>query len=685
MPEKIAILGGGAASLSAAFHLSAQPGWRERFEITVYQQGWRLGGKGASGRNAQLGQRIEEHGLHIWFGFYANSFEMIKQVYGSLQRPPGTPLAGWRDAFKPHDYIVLAEQVGGEWRPWHMVFPERSGEPGAGGDPLTPWQMGMALMGWIRRWLGQLHALVPLGHAGAVPCDGLLALAHSLALEADAHSVAQHAQLAEELGLLGARLQARYGHVAIDNDELRRLLTQLDIARTVLRGMLADGVFQRGFDVINDTDLRAWLARHGGDPELCIDSAPIRAAYDLVFAYEDGDFARPNLEAGTMLRWTMRIVFGYRGSVMFKMQAGMGDAVFAPLYELLAARGVRFRFFHQVEELVPDGDAVDTVKLTVQAATAGGYDPLVVVNGLACWPNAPDYAQLDPAQAALLREHSVDLESYWSDWPALYAQRFGSPLPQLDLRRGRDFDQVIFGIGVGALPLLAPRLLERSPAMAAAAGKLRTVATQAYQVWLDHDLAQLGWTHQPKGQQPVMTGFSEPYDTWAPMDQVLAREAWPAPHAPRTVSYFCSALPIAHYPPRSDSGFPARCAALAREGALRQLDGRIQALWPNAGTPGAFPWNWLVDPAGRSGPARFDGQYWRANVDPSERYVLSVAGSTRYRPAAGQSGFSNLVLAGDWIKTGIDAGCVEAAVMAGMQASRAISGYPAVIEGETDW
>jgi hypothetical protein len=42
-----------------------------------------------------------------------------------------------------------------------------------------------------------------------------------------------------------------------------------------------------------------------------------------------------------------------------------------------------------------------------------------------------------------------------------------------------------------------------------------------------------------------------------------------------------------------------------------------------------------------------------------------------------------LFLTGDWIKTGLNAGCVEAAAMAGMQASRAISGYPVVIKGES--
>ena len=85
------------------------------------------------------------------------------------------------------------------------------------------------------------------------------------------------------------------------------------------------------------------------------------------------------------------------------------------------------------------------------------------------------------------------------------------------------------------------------------------------------------------------------------------------------------------------------------------------------------------------GPARFDSQYWRANVDPSERYVMSVVGSTQYRLAADQSGFSNLFLTGDWIRTGLNAGCVEAAVMAGMQTSRAMTGHPAVIKGETDF
>ena len=82
---KVAILGGGMAGLSAAWRLS-EPGWRDRFEsITVYQRGWRLGGKGASSRGTN--GRIEEHGLHIWLGSYENAFGLLRECYAELDRP----------------------------------------------------------------------------------------------------------------------------------------------------------------------------------------------------------------------------------------------------------------------------------------------------------------------------------------------------------------------------------------------------------------------------------------------------------------------------------------------------------------------------------------------------------------------------------------------------------------------
>ena len=181
-PEKIAILGGGVGAMTAAYFLTDQPGWQNNYDITVYQQGWRLGGKGASGRNAAMGERIEEHGLHIWFGFYANAFKMIKAAYASLNRPAGSPLATWSDAFKEQDYVAMSEFVRNEWSNWSIVFPTLPGEPGVGGETVGIWQIGIAVLGWIKEFLDQLakaaHSAKPKSaHVGGVIPDWLHALA----------------------------------------------------------------------------------------------------------------------------------------------------------------------------------------------------------------------------------------------------------------------------------------------------------------------------------------------------------------------------------------------------------------------------------------------------------------------------------------------------------------------------
>jgi uncharacterized protein with NAD-binding domain and iron-sulfur cluster len=65
------------AGLAAAWELS-KPANRDAVgSITVYQRGWRLGGKGASGRG--VNGRIEEHGLHVWLGYYDNAFRLMRE------------------------------------------------------------------------------------------------------------------------------------------------------------------------------------------------------------------------------------------------------------------------------------------------------------------------------------------------------------------------------------------------------------------------------------------------------------------------------------------------------------------------------------------------------------------------------------------------------------------------------
>jgi predicted NAD/FAD-dependent oxidoreductase len=79
-----------------------------------------------------------------------------------------------------------------------------------------------------------------------------------------------------------------------------------------------------------------------------------------------------------------------------------------------------------------------------------------------------------------------------------------------------------------------------------------------------------------------------------------------------------------------------------------------------------------------SNQARFDSQYWTANVSPSERYVLSLPGTQKYRISPLDNTYDNLTIAGDWTMCGLDAGCVEAAVISGRLAAHAISSSPAL-------
>ena len=147
--RRIAILGGGVGSITAAWALTSLPGWSDRFEITLYQMGWRLGGKGASGRNARYGQRIEEHGLHIWMGFYDNAFRALQQCYDELNRPASCPIRTWTDAFHPHNDIVLYEFVKGRWRDWPITVPMRAGAPGADREPHEVTKLFEELLEWL--------------------------------------------------------------------------------------------------------------------------------------------------------------------------------------------------------------------------------------------------------------------------------------------------------------------------------------------------------------------------------------------------------------------------------------------------------------------------------------------------------------------------------------------------------
>ena len=113
------------------------------------------------------------------------------------------------------------------------------------------------------------------------------------------------------------------------------------------------------------------------------------------------------------------------------------------------------------------------------------------------------------------------------------------PRRSVELRDGRDFDAVVFGLSVGMVPLVAGDLMARHPRWRDMAEALGTVSTQSFQVWLREDQRALGW----RGPERVtVSGYVEPFDTWASMGHLIDREDWPVAGRPGAIAYFCNAL-----------------------------------------------------------------------------------------------------------------------------------------------
>jgi uncharacterized protein with NAD-binding domain and iron-sulfur cluster len=680
-PEKIAILGGGVGAMATALELTSAPDWKERYDITLYQMGWRLGGKGASGRG-EYG-RIEEHGLHIWLGFYENAFRLMRQVYeeNKVNRPLGTPLRNWDDAFKMHNFIAITDQAGAgtEWHVWPIDFPSADGVPGDG-RRITMWDMFLRLLALIKEVYadsafhksGDHTGRFRIGLLGLQGCFGhlvpmlvtltdlsllghleiALKIGQTLDRDARKHSPLMHTELAELLKSFRKLLRDRIWPAIVSGDgQARRLFQAVDLGVSLGVGLLNSGYLANPaqLDTLQD-DLQTWLKNQGADPITyeVRQSAIMRALYDLVFAYENGDASQPSFEAGAAIRSMLLIVGGYKGAIFWKMQAGMGDVVFGPLFEVLKSRGVKFEFFHRVEgiDLNDAGTSIDAIRIGVQATLkdpARGYDPLITCDSLPAWPNAPRYEQL--VEGEQLKAGGYNLESFWTTWH--------NPAGKT-LRAGQEFDRVVLAISIGALPYLFDRAAPLPEQFRLMLSNIQTVRTQAMQLWVNQPLEKLGW------QRPsvVLDAFSDPINTWAVMDQLLVREDWPAGTV-QGIHYFCGQM-AGGIPPKDDSEAPAKALREVEANCDAFIQQDLPVLWPD------------INDADFKIVARF----LRCNIDPSELYVLSTAGSTQYRLRANESGLINAVLAGDWTNNGFNAGCVEAAVMSGIQAANAIEGKP---------
>jgi uncharacterized protein with NAD-binding domain and iron-sulfur cluster len=676
---RVAIVGGGCAGMAAALELSS-PDNPRLVDITVYQMGWRLGGKGASGRG--VAGRIEEHGLHLWLGFYENAFRLMRQCYSELDRDPATcAIATFEQAFVRDSQVSVAEsELDGSWEVWTSTFPETDAGPGTTFESEQPFSfahyltrsltLAVALIGSLdstdrppKRNAGTLEdlwrKLENLLQAGQIAGTALLMeLANSVReIVALSPTGFVHPMVGDAVERMQRVVSSQIRTISLSDPRRRRMWTILDLVLSCLRGVYRFDLYKhpQGFDAINDYDWLEWL-RLNGAAEETLDSAFVRGScYDLTFAYRDGNPNEPAFAAGVALRCALRMFFTYRGAVFWKMTAGMGDIVFAPAYEVLKQRGVKFEFFHKLTnvEVAQDhqGKHVSALDFEVQAETLDGleYTPLVDVKGLPCWPSEPDYAQL------------AKPESFPSSPAAFESQSISLGKPKR-VEVVRDFDMVVLGVSIDTIKDTCSSIIDENERWRAMAENVTSIGTQAAQVWLNKSMTELGVERAPGN----LSGFVTPFDTWADMTSLMPREAWPESQ-PQALAYFCSVLP--------ESEAQTALVGTAREDQVEALHDLVQQnlddflqnqlrhIWPRAADA-------------RGAVIDRHGTFISANYFGSERYVQSLPGTVRHRISPLDRSYDNLTIAGDWTHNGLDAGCVEAAVMSGLLACHAISGYP---------
>ncbi len=678
-PQRIAILGGGIAALTTAFELTSQPDHQQKFDITFYQMGWRLGGKCATARGPN--DRIEEHGIHGFLGCYYNALPMMADVYQALGRKPDQPLATFEQAFHQESFMLMWEFRDNTWKQWPFTAPTNSMSPALAADLAKVSTVNQWMHAIVDQMANQFMAISPIFFP-------LKLLFESVMDKLLGDSEAESANIAHLLDDIRSWVRKHIEPLIENNDAMRRAFIMCDYLLSLLIGTVEDDIRTKGFDSIDNENFSDWLTRHGA--AIITVSSPLALnTVNLSYQYPKGDTTRTALmAAGCYLHWSLRS-FAYLGAFAWLFEAGTGETIIAPIYEVLKKRGVKFEFFHKVRNLkaAPGSDRIDAIELDVQATlfdktTGAEYQPLTNIKGLPAWPGHPFYEQLE--QGADLQAQDIDLESYWSPW---------KPVAQKSLVAGQDFDTAVFAISIGAIPYLCKEILASNEPWRQMVDKITTVQTQTMQLWFEPTSEELGCDIAFKNPTDTVIGatYINPLDGSVDFTHLLKWENWPATGGPKSLWYFSGAMDDNDPPPPlDDHDYPARQYARVKAQCIQYLQASMGPLLPKAttnylnppGDPIGLDFSVLHQYAPTDPPAygtkRFDQQFWRANIDPTERYVTSPPGSTAARLKAWDSGFSNLVLAGDWIYTGLNVGSVEGTVMGGKLAAHAISNYPAL-------
>ena len=292
-PIEVAVIGGGCASMAAAFELS-HPRHDGKYHVTVYQLGWRLGGKGSSGRG--VAGRIEEHGLHVWLGCYDNAFMLLRQCYEELRATSKEPVRAWDEVFMPDSQIAAAgNSAKGGWVNWTAQFPPAPGLPGDPLDTNNPFALRhyfSCAVALVRTLLLGLETFRRSDEAESAPDQDAAkespdAIAARIASLLRFGALASAAVAVEALALVEAAIKSitaipsnallklmeavaatvreQLERIVAADDHLRYQWEIVDLILANLVGAIRFGLLTdpRGLDAINHLDQREWLRING--------------------------------------------------------------------------------------------------------------------------------------------------------------------------------------------------------------------------------------------------------------------------------------------------------------------------------------------------------------------------------------------------------------------------------------
>jgi uncharacterized protein with NAD-binding domain and iron-sulfur cluster len=274
------------------------------------------------------------------------------------------------------------------------------------------------------------------------------------------------------------------------------------------------------------------------------------------------------------------------------------------------------------------------------------------------------------------------------------------------LEREADFDEVILGIPVGALKGICSEIIEKKEEWKNMVSEIKTVPTQSVQLWLKPSLKELGlnlnqWGMASKNCLPNAVTYADSMYSWLDSSLVLDQEIWPQNSNPKMIAYFTGSWK-AELAPFTDHEYQDKENDRLKTIFKKWLDENMGFFWSESITSKekqstkvlssadgieisevgscnttineeVFDLDLLVSPDGdESALEKYNAQFFRANVSPTDQYTLSLPGSNKFRLKTDESGFSNLFLTGDWIDFGLNVGYIEGTIISGYKVAHAV-------------